>query len=404
MTELRMLSETAGVEVVAEIVQTFEKPNPVYYIGKGKLEEITNICKIREVNTLIFNDDLSQSQAKNITNLSGCKVIDRTQLILDIFATHARTKMAKLQVELAQLEYNYSRLKHLWKHLSRIEGGIGTRGPGEKQIEIDRRLIQKRTQHLKNKLEEVRKTTYTKRKKRNAFKVISLVGYTNAGKSTLFNNLTKSNAFVANQLFATLDPSSRYIPVPKGNQSILTDTIGFIKQLPHCLVESFHSTLVEVINADLLLHVVDLSDPDFRENIKAVNSVLKEIGAAHVPVCYVFNKIDLVGGMGYKLLKKQLKEEFKRSIFVSAISKDFAEDTLEFICSLLENRKQEQVLRIPLQMEKLISFIEKRAEIVSLDCDEENEEFHLTVRADKVLLRDVTEQITKFKQMKYIHS
>ncbi len=399
-----MLSETAGVEVVAEIVQTFEKPNPVYYIGKGKLEEITKICRIRDVRTLIFNDNLSQSQAKNITNLAKCKVIDRTQLILDIFATHARTKMAKLQVELAQLEYNYSRLKHLWKHLSRIEGGIGTRGPGEKQIEIDRRLIQKRVQHLRDKLEEVKQTTYTKRTKRNAFKVISLVGYTNAGKSTLFKNLTKADTFIANQLFATLDPSSRYIPVPKGNQSILTDTIGFIKQLPHCLVESFHSTLVEVVNADLLLHVVDLSDPDFRENINAVNDVLKEIGADHVPVCYIFNKLDLIGGMGYKLLKKQLREEFKRALFISANSREYTAEILEYICSLLERRKTEQTVKIPIQMEKLIDYIEKQAEIVSLECDETREEFHLTVRAEKRLLKDVADQIAKFKQMQYIHS
>jgi GTP-binding protein HflX len=404
MQELENLSKTAGVEVVAKVVQTFEKQNPTFYIGKGKLEEIRKICRHKQVRTLIFNDNLSQSQVKNIASFTHCKVIDRTQLILDIFANHAHTNRAKLQVELAQLEYSYSRLKHLWGHLSRIEGGIGTRGPGEKQIEIDRRLIQKRIQHLKDKLEEIRQITYTKRNHRSRFKVISLVGYTNAGKSTIFNRLTQANVLTADQLFATLDPASRYIPVPKGNHSILTDTIGFIKDLPHCLIESFHSTLVEVVNADLLLHVVDLSDPDYLKNMQAVDSVLKEIGADDIDTCLVFNKIDLFGGMGYKLLKKQLKERYPVSIFLSAVQDPNMTALLDIICERLEQRKSETQLEIPMKMEKLIAFLEKKTEIISMDCDPDKEAYIVEVRGERELLERVKEQLEKFNQLEYINS
>ncbi|MDP8232485.1 MAG: GTPase HflX [Candidatus Zophobacter franzmannii] len=325
-------------------------------------------------------------------------------MILDIFAIHARTKRAKLQVELAQLEYSYSRLKNLWGHLSRIDAEIGDRGPGEKQLEIDRRLIQKRISHLKDKLEEVRKVTYTKRQNRKNFKVIALVGYTNAGKSTIFNRLTHADVYTANKLFATLDPSSHYIPVPKGNQSILTDTIGFIKELPHCLVESFHSTLLEVVNADLLLHVVDLSDSEFKDNIDAVDKVLKEIGADMVDTVYIFNKTDVIGGMAYKFLKKQLQVKYPCSLFISATNDEDLSVLLDKICSRLENMKSEVQLVVSSKMEKLIPYLESKAEVLSIDCDEVLDSYLVQVRGGEEVLAEAKDQIDKYKQLEYINS
>nr|MBC8415640.1 GTPase HflX [Candidatus Cloacimonadota bacterium] len=295
LEELYRLAKTAEVEVVDSFVQSLKKPDTATYIGKGKLQEIKNTAENMKVRTIIFNNKLSPSQSRNISDITGCNVVDRTELILDIFAKHARTRQAKLQVELAQLEYAYTKLKRMWKHLSRIQGGIGFRGPGETQIEVDRRLIRKRTSILKKKLKTIESISITKRKRRKDIISIALVGYTNAGKSTLFNRLTKENRYTANQLFATLDSKTRSLHIDQSEMMMITDTIGFIRQLPHKLVTSFHSTLLEVIEADLLLHVVEVSRTNILELMDSVSSVLEEIGAADKNILVVFNKTDLVG-------------------------------------------------------------------------------------------------------------
>ncbi|MDY6915356.1 MAG: GTPase HflX, partial [Candidatus Cloacimonadota bacterium] len=277
MQELEQLAKTAEVKVAEIIVQKLKKPKTATYIGTGKLKQIKNRAQKLGVNTLIFNNNLSPSQQRNISDKTGCNVVDRTELILDIFAKHARTKQAKLQVELAQLEYSYTKLKNKWQHLSRIQGGIGFRGPGETQIEVDRREIQNKIALLKKKLDNIEKITESKRKRRKKLTSISLVGYTNAGKSTLFRKLTKNERYIADQLFATLDSKTRAVSAELSEKVLLTDTIGFIRKLPHRLVSSFHATLLDVLEADLLLHVVDISQPNSQELIKAVDSVLQEL-------------------------------------------------------------------------------------------------------------------------------
>ncbi len=401
--ELEQLSQTAGAVVVAKIVQNLPEPNTKTYVGKGKITEIADIVKEEECTAIIFNDDLTPAQAKNISQLIGCKVIDRTELILDIFAIHAKSKEAKMQVELAMLEHNYSKLRNLWKHFSRIEGGIGLRGPGETQIEIDRREIKRKISLLKNKLLDIDKVAQTKRKKRNNLLNVSLIGYTNAGKTTLFNRLTKETNFVANQLFATLDSTSRVLFLKNTEKVILSDTIGFIKKLPHSLVTSFHSTLLEVTEADLLLHIVDLSTPDCELYIQAVNDVLKEIKAYDKDILYVFNKADTLTNLSGKLYKKKLMLNYPNSIFISAkFDTDFS-DMLKLIGDYLQQIKHERVFRIPDSMTKLINYIEENGEISDSSYDDKTNEYVFKVKTTKETAKAVTKQISDFYTLQYIN-
>ncbi len=291
LDELAFLVETAGGVTVKRFVQRVDAPDPRTFVGRGKLAEIKACVKEQEIDIAIFDDELSPSQARNVEKELGIKVLDRNNLILDIFASRARTSHAKTQVELAQYEYLRPRLTRMWTHLERQQGGIGMRGPGEREIETDRRIVRDRIALLKKKLEEIDKIKTTQRKGRKGMVRVALVGYTNVGKSTVMNLLSKSDVFAENKLFATLDTTVRKVVIDS-LPFLLTDTVGFIRKLPHSLVESFKSTLDEVREADLLVHIVDISHPDFVEQISVVNSTLAEIGAANKSVILLFNKID----------------------------------------------------------------------------------------------------------------
>src|SRR5574344_93880 len=289
--ELEFLADTAGAIVVAKFFQRIVSAHPVTFVGSGKLDEIASFVKENEIDTVIFDDELSATQLRNIEKIVECKVLDRTNLILDIFASRAQTTYAKTQVELAQLQYTLPRLTRMWTHLERQKGGIGMRGPGETQIETDRSIIQDKISKLKEQLKKVDKQMASQRGNRGSLVRISLVGYTNVGKSTLMNLLAKSNVFAENKLFATLDTTVRKVVI-ENVPFLLSDTVGFIRKLPTQLVEAFKSTLDEVREADILMHVVDVSHPDFVEQMKVVETTLKDIGAVNKPIYVVFNKID----------------------------------------------------------------------------------------------------------------
>jgi GTP-binding protein HflX len=294
MEELAELANSAGAEVVDTVTQKLQKPTAPYYIGRGKAEAIKDSLQDRQVTSVIFDDELSPAQGRNLENLLARKVLDRTQLILDIFAQRARSREGRLQIELAQLQYLLPRLTRMWHHLSRQTGGIGTRGPGETQLEVDRRRVQERIARLERELQAVRKTRAVQRqgRKRHQWPVAAVVGYTNAGKSTLLNLLTGADLVAADKLFATLDPTTRSFVLPNKQRVLLTDTVGFLRKLPHTLIESFKATLEEVSEADLLIHIVDLSHPRVEEQMGAVDAVIKELDAFGKQTLIVFNKID----------------------------------------------------------------------------------------------------------------
>lgn len=291
LSELEFLAETAGATSMKIFIQNLDRPNPKTYIGSGKLEEIKNYITENEIKLVIFDDELTPSQLRNIERELECRILDRTNLILDIFAQRAKTAYAKTQVELAQYQYLLPRLTRMWTHLERQRGGIGMRGPGESQIETDRRIILDKISRLKDHLKKIDRQMASQRGNRGSLVRISLVGYTNVGKSTLMNLLAKSEVFAENKLFATLDTTVRKVVI-ENVPFLLSDTVGFIRKLPHQLVESFKSTLDEVRESDILMHVVDISHPNFEEHISVVKETLLEIGAKDKPVFLVFNKID----------------------------------------------------------------------------------------------------------------
>ncbi|MFN3757016.1 MAG: GTPase HflX, partial [Flavobacterium sp.] len=297
LDELEFLTFTAGGEVIKRFSQKLERPHPKTFLGSGKMEEISQFIHEKQISSVIFDDELSPAQQKNITKILNCKVLDRTNLILDIFAQRAQTSYARTQVELAQCQYLLPRLSGMWTHLERQRGGIGMRGPGETEIETDRRIVRDRIALLKEKIKVIDKQMSVQRSNRGAMVRVALVGYTNVGKSTLMNSISKSEVFVENKLFATLDTTVRKVVI-KNLPFLLSDTVGFIRKLPTQLVESFKSTLDEVREADLLLHVVDISHPDFEDHIASVNQTLLDIKSADKPTIMVFNKID-----AYKSIK-----------------------------------------------------------------------------------------------------
>ncbi len=319
LAELGRLADTAGVEVVERIVQKRSNPHPGTMIGKGKVKEVAEIAAAFDADVVIFDRDLTPAQQRNLEKVIECKVIDRSEVILDIFAARARTRQARVQVELAQLQYMRPRLRRMWTHLSRIEGGIGMRGPGEKQIELDRRIVHRRIGALKAELEDVKRQHHTRAASRGDFFTVSLVGYTNAGKSTLLNALTGDDAFVEDRLFATLDTTTRAWELKSGKRVFLSDTVGFIRGLPHNLVASFHATLEEARDADLLLHVVDASNPDAMNQMETVKDVLREVGAGEVGTITILNKIDrLKDRMDLELVRPKAT----RSVAISAATGD----------------------------------------------------------------------------------
>ena len=344
LAELSFLAETAGAETVKTFIQKMDRPDSRTFVGKGKLEEIRDYCQGKNIDVIIFDDELTGSQIINIEKEIGVKIIDRSDLILDIFARRARTAQAKTQVELAQYQYLLPRLKGMWKHLERQGGGIGTRGPGETEIETDRRIVKDKISLLRKKLEEIDKQSFTQRKERGELIRVALVGYTNVGKSTIMNILSKSDVFAENKLFATLDTTTRKV-VFENTPFLLSDTVGFIRKLPHHLVESFKSTLDEVREADILLHVVDISHPQHEEQIAVVNKTLQELGAAEKPMLTIFNKMDLYEERYFdEWLAQDIKDEIKtdlknkwekategNAIFISAEQKTNIDKLREFI-------------------------------------------------------------------------
>ncbi len=342
LDELEFLTYTAGGEVVKRFTQKMEMPNPKTFIGSGKMKNLQEFIKENEIGTAIFDDELSAAQERNISKILNCKVLDRTNLILDIFAQRAQTSYARTQVELAQCQYLLPRLKGMWTHLERQKGGIGMRGPGETEIETDRRIVREKIALLKEKIKKIDKQMSVQRSNRGALVRVALVGYTNVGKSTLMNVISKSDVFAENKLFATLDTTVRKVVV-KNLPFLMSDTVGFIRKLPTELVDSFKSTLDEVRESDLLLHVVDISHPSFEEHIESVNKILEEIQALDKPTLMVFNKIDAYSPEPYDetdLMVSRSKahyslEEWKstwmsklgdNSLFISAIKKENLED------------------------------------------------------------------------------
>jgi GTP-binding protein HflX len=294
LLELEELALTAGAETIMKIVQSKYSPDPAFYIGKGKAEELVNLVEAHDIEVVIFDDDLSPVQLRNLEKLVNKKIVDRSGLILHIFATRAKTKEAKTQVELAQLEYMLPRLTRQWTHLSKQYGGIRTKGPGETQIETDRRIIRNRISHLKENLKKIESQRNTQRQGREDFLRVCFVGYTNVGKSTLFNRLTEANVLAEDKLFATLDSTTRILNEDRNRNILLSDTVGFIRKLPPNLIASFKSTLNEVRDADVILHIVDISDPYFEDHINVVEETLRELGSDKKTILKVFNKVDLL--------------------------------------------------------------------------------------------------------------
>lgn len=339
LEELKNLSKTAGAEVVGEIVQKLSRPSATHYLGKGKLQELLNLKNSSQYDTVIFNDELVPRQQRNLEDLLKAKIIDRTALILDIFARRAWTKEGKLQVELAQLQYLLPRLAGQWSHLERLGGGIGTRGPGESQLETDRRLIKSRISHLKREISAVSKhrELYRRNRKRRNLPVVALVGYTNAGKSTILNALCQANVVAEDELFSTLDPVTRKLRLPDGRYILITDTVGFIHKLPPLIVAAFHATLEELTEADILLNVVDITSPDAANQSQTVEDILQDMKLLEKPRLTVINKMDrVVKSIGEaREITLSLKSPPETTIAISAKKKWNIDGLLEMIAILL---------------------------------------------------------------------
>ena len=376
LEELRRLAETAGMEVLAEIIQPKETPDPAYFIGRGKLEEAEAIVSELKVEAVIFDNDLTPAQTRNLEKALDIVVVDRTSLILQIFAQRAQTKAAKLQVDLAQLQYALPRLTRMWTHLSRLGTGGGTaggsagraggvvRGPGETQLQIDRRLIHSQISRVKKALQKVEKHRRVQRKQRQEMINVSLVGYTNAGKSTLFNALTSEHRLAEDKLFATLDPTTRLLDLPDNRHVLLSDTVGFLKKLPHHLVASFKATLEEVVEADLLLHVVDVAHPEAESQIDAVDEVLKELDAFERPTLMVFNKVDLLENEEYAQL---FRNKYPDSLAISAQNGTGLEALKDLLAERFSTQDVEVSIVLSYQDGKALDYLYKHGEVFDTD-------------------------------------
>ncbi|MFP4623938.1 MAG: GTPase HflX [Gemmatimonadota bacterium] len=366
LEELGRLTDTAGANVVAVLIQRLDAPHPRYFIGEGKAEQLKRVAEEREATVVIFDDELTPAQGKNLEDLLEIRVMDRTELILDIFATRARSNEAQLQVELAQLEYLLPRLKRMWTHLSRIRGGIGLRGPGETQLETDRRIIGRRISDLRSKLEVVAQRRATQRKGRSAEFQAALVGYTNAGKSSLLRALSGSELFVEDRLFATLDPATRKVELPSGNTVLMTDTVGFIRKLPHHLVASFRATLEEAAEADVLLHVIDGSHPRWEEQKRVVEDVLGQLDLAEVPVALVFNKIDQLTHDEEAALRQRTRALFAEpAVYTSTVERNGFDELAEFLDDQIRQQRPEVQLLVPASDGETLAAVYREGEVLS---------------------------------------
>lgn len=368
LDELAELAHSAGAHVVDTVTQKLQKPTAPFYIGKGKAELIKESFQDQQVTSVIFDNELSPAQGRNLENLFSRKVLDRTQLILDIFAQRARSREGRLQIELAQLQYLLPRLTRMWTHLSRQTGGIGTRGPGETQLEVDRRRVQERIARLERDLQEVRKHRSVQRqgRKRHQWPVAAVVGYTNAGKSTLLNRLTGAGVLAEDRLFATLDPTTRAFVLPNKQRLLLTDTVGFLRKLPHTLIESFKATLEEVVEADLLIHVVDLSHARVDDQMEAVETVIKELGAYGKQTVILFNKIDLVQNpeqMNFYL------EKFPGSVAISARTGAGLDELVPALQNALSSWRLRARYRLPVREAALLAEVHRVGHVIELHYD-----------------------------------
>jgi len=373
LAELEELANTAGAETIFKIIQSKARMDSAFYIGKGKAEELAQLVELNDINIVIFDDDLSPVQLRNLENLFNRKVVDRSGLILDIFASRAKTREAKTQVELAQLQYMLPRLTRAWTHLSKQYGGIGTKGPGEMQIETDRRIIRTRIAHLKEKLLQIESQRSTQNAGRKHITRIALAGYTNAGKSTLFNLLTSSDVFAEDKLFATLDSTTRTLDVHETEKIIITDTVGFIRKLPPQLVASFKSTLSEVQEADIIFHVVDASHPFYEDHLKVVEETLKELGSKDKQVIKIFNKIDLIKD---KAKIDFIRNSHKDCIMISAKRGINISQLKSNLNEIVDNTFVNERIVLGLNESKKVSQIHSLAEVLKTDYDEDGIKIH----------------------------
>ncbi len=378
LAELTLLADTAGLEVIGELTQKVDRPNAETFIGSGKVEELKALAEETLAQVVIFDNELSPRHQRELQEHLGnsVRVLDRTALILDIFAQHAHTSDGQLQVKLAQYEYYLPRLTGQWTHLARQAGGgggrsgsvggVGLRGPGETQLEVDRRSVRHEIAHLKDELEKVRahRMRYRAQRKRSRIPTVALVGYTNAGKSTLLNRLAKSDVYVADQLFATLDPTTRRVELPGGDQALFTDTVGFIQKLPTTLVAAFRATLEEISEADLLLHMVDISHPNAMNQAEAVQQTLDEIGASHVPIVTVLNKIDRLSNPE---AARRTLEHFPQAVAISALTGTGIDDLLEHIRTGLYETFTPILVRLPYQQGQLISLFHDLGQVERME-------------------------------------
>ena len=378
LAELALLADTAGVDVVGELTQKLDRPHVVTYIGLGKVEELKALAEETLADVIIFDDELSPRHQRELEKAlnPNIRVLDRTALILDIFAQHAHTSEGMLQVELAQYEYYLPRLTGQWTHLERqagggggrsgSSGGVGLRGPGETQLEVDKRAIRREIAHLKKELDKVsaHRERYRAQRKRSRIPTVALVGYTNAGKSTLLNRLTKSEVYVADQLFATLDPTTRRVELPGGYQALMTDTVGFIQKLPTTLIEAFHATLEEILEADLLLHVVDISHPNALNQFNSVQQTLDELGASHIPVVTALNKIDRLRD---PQSAKEITSRYSHAAVISAAKGAGIPELLQLIHQELYETYTPIHVRLPYQQGALISLFHEAGQVERIE-------------------------------------
>jgi GTP-binding protein HflX len=378
LAELGRLADTAGAEIAGQLSQRLDSPHPKFYVGEGKAEELRDLAQEHEATLIIFDEELSPAQGKNLEQFTGVRIMDRAELILDIFATRARTAEAKMQVELAQLQYLLPRLARMWTHLSRVRGGIGMRGPGETQIETDRRMINHRISRLKDDLGRVARQRATQRKGREDVLRTSLVGYTNAGKSSVLRALSGADVLVEDRLFATLDATTRAVELGDGAEALVTDTVGFIRKLPHHLVASFRATLEEAREADLLLHVIDISHPGWEEQKDVVEQVLSSLELTDRPTALVFNKIDRLTHEEEAGWRQRVAIYSAPSVFISTVEPGGVEPLRELLLDRVRELTPEVKIDLPAARGALLAEIYRSGEV--LERDDEGATVHLRAR------------------------